>query len=149
MRTQATALALLVLLLPPVVLAGEAPPNVKVFNRTCPAKRLLPQLETAQAACQRGNPVECDRFVDTFQKLLPEYDCQRPFDATPTANYIVPAIWLAGPALEEHIRFLSTLQTQQARRLFGSPEFRAVLDGYLASEFQPLSLDVEQELRRK
>lgn len=120
--------------------AREAPPDMRTFNRECPAVRLLPKLEQAYRGCRKHQPDACERFVSVFRELLPEYDCQRPFDATPSANYIVPAIWLAGdPALEKYVELTSKLKTKSGRKLFASPEFRAILDGHLAEVYRPLS----------
>lgn len=74
-------------------------------------------------------------FVSLLRKVLPEYDCQRPFDR----GYIVPALWLADAAAEDYVRLLSRLDFPEARHLFASKEFREALDGALAEEFGPLS----------
>lgn len=148
------------------LLASEAPRDMRQFNVTCPAPKLLPVLDAAYHECNNGfADGSCERFVETFRQLLPEYDCQRPFDATPTQNYIVPAIWLAGDgALMDYVRLLSRMSslkdklftdklfqkaTDEARKLFGSKEFRNILDGHLAEEYGPLSKKVENELKRK
>ena len=123
------------------VMAAEAPPGMTTFNRTCPAPKLLPELESAYGACVKQDAGACDRFVNVFRQLLPEYDCQRRFDATPKVNYIVPAIWLAGePALHRYFKLLSTLKAPKARELFASAEFRAVLDGEFAEMYREKSL---------
>lgn len=146
--------------------AIEAPQDMRQFNVTCPAARLLPVLDAAYHECNKGfENGSCERFVNTFRQLLPEYDCQRSFDSTPTKNYIVPAIWLAGDgALEDYIQLLSRMAslkdklftdkwfpkaTTEARTLFGSKEFQSILDGALAETYGPLSRKVEKELRRK
>jgi hypothetical protein len=148
------------------LLASEAPRDMRQFNVTCPARKLLPILDTAYHDCNNGFVNgSCEEFVKTFRQLLPEYDCQRPFDATPTQNYIVPAIWLAGDgALEDYVRLLSRMSsskdklftdklfqkaTDEAKKLFGSKEFRNILDGHLAETYRPLSIKVESELKRK
>jgi hypothetical protein len=103
--------------------------------------------------------------VVTFWKLLPDYDCQRPFDATPTQNFTVPAIWLAGDGpLDDYVRLLARLAKSSSRsaskvyspgaidaaqRLFGSKEFRHILDGELAEEYLQQSIAVERRLEQK
>ena len=154
---------ILILVASAPLLAKEAPRNMRQFNVTCPAPKLLPVLDAAYHECNNGYEGSCERFVETFRQLLPEYDCQRSFDATPTQNYIVPAIWLAGDAaLEDYIRLLSRMSsskdnlftkgdfqraTDEAKKLFGSKEFRNILDGCLAEEFLSLSKKVESELK--
>jgi hypothetical protein len=99
----------------------------------------------------------CDRFVETFRHLTQRYDCQRSFDTLP-----VPAIWLAGDAeLEDYVQLLSQLAAKQdkvhsdkwfrkarssARSLFGSNEFRGILDGALAEDYLELSEQVGREM---
>jgi hypothetical protein len=133
------------------------------FNVTCPASALLPSLDTAYHECNHGwTNRGCERFVQNFQKLLPRYDCQRPFDATPTQNYTVPAVWLAGDAaVEDYVDLLWRLASSKdkrfegkpfskatfdARKLFASQEFRDVLDGAVAEEYLPRSRKIEREL---
>lgn len=89
----------------------------------------------------------------------------RPFDATPTENFIVRAIWLAreGP-LDDYVRLLAHLAKSSARsasrryspgaiddaqRLFGGKEFRHILDGELAEEYLQQSIAVERGLEQK
>jgi hypothetical protein len=93
------ALLILALGLASHVQCTEAPTSMKQFNVICPALVLLPVLDCAYHECNNGFDGSCEKFVATLRKLLPEYDCQRPFDATPTQNFIVPAIWLAGDGL--------------------------------------------------
>jgi len=131
------------------VLAKEAPPGMSQFNRTCPAKSLLPKLAEAHKSCFSNESAACSEFVRIFRELLPEYDCQRRFDATPKVNYIVPAIWLAGDdRLDQYIALLSKLRTPEAQRLFASPEFRAILDGHFAEDYLELSVEAEKKLRK-
>ena len=118
------------------------------FNQACPAQRLLPKLENEYQSCVRKQSPACERFVAVYRELLPEYDCQRPYDATPTVNYVVPAIWLAKDN-EKYVELLSKIQLESARTLFASPEFRRTLDGYVAEMYRDKSEMREQELRRK
>ncbi|SRR5258705_9091810 len=128
--------------------AGEAPKGMRHFNVMCPAKKLLPELKAAYRGCRAGAESDCTRFVRVLRDLLPVYDCQRPFDATPTTNYIVPAIWLAGDEeAERYFQLLSELPSRDAAQLFGSNQFRAALDGYLAEQFLSRSEEVERKLR--
>ena len=148
------------------LVAAEAPSDQREFNVACPAQKLLPVLDGTYHQCNKGFVNgSCEKFVDTFKQLLPEYDCQRSFDATPTKNYIVPAVWLAGDgALEDYTQLLSRMAllkdrmfkqksfrnaTTKARKLFGSKEFRKILDGSLAEEYSPLSTRVENQLKGK
>ena len=123
----------------------------------CPFNKLFMRFDLAYHSCMNGSSLKtgsCSTFVDLFGDLVPKYDCQRSFDTAP-----VPAIWLAeGGALEHYVRLLSRLALRnekmfqykwfddaslQARTLFGSNDFRSVLDGHLAEEF----LDLSYELR--
>jgi hypothetical protein len=128
--------------------ASEAPSTMTKFNQVCPAKRLLPQLETQYQSCKRNQPVACEQFVATFRELLPEYDCQRPFDATPTVNYIVPAIWLSRDH-DKYVALLSKLKVRSAQELFASPELRRTLDGHIAEMYLDQSEELEKKLRGK
>jgi hypothetical protein len=138
------ATLLILVLSAPLALAGghKAPPGTK-FNIVCPAKVLLPKLDLAYHQCNNGNEKSCKTFVALFRQALPEYDCQRDFDK----DYLVPALWLADAADEDYIRLLSKLELPEARLLFASPEFREVLDGALAEEYEPLSLRAEKQLK--
>jgi hypothetical protein len=132
------------------VVAREAPMGMSDFNRTCPAPKVLPMLETSYQGCVARELHACDTFVTLFRQLLPEYDCQRAFDATPKAKYVVPAIWLAGePALDRYLRLLSQLSNPSARELFASPEFRAILDGEFAETYLDKSRALEKQLKPK
>lgn len=166
MRNLTFLSVILILAVPMVLFATEAPQDMRQFNVTCPATTLLPVLDNAYHECSNGFANgSCERFVETFRQLLPEYDCQRSFDATPSRNYIVPAIWLAGSAaLEDYIRLLYRMPsskdkiftqkyfqnaTTEAKKLFGSKDFQNILDGHLAEEYGPLSKKVENELKQK
>jgi hypothetical protein len=99
------------------------------------------------------NSGSCSTFVELFRELVPKYDCKRSFDRDP-----VPAIWLAeGGALEHYVHLLFRLAvrvekmfqarwfdeaTLQAKTLFGSNDFRSVLDGHLAEEYLAPSNDL-------
>lgn len=149
-----------------VSFGAEAPAEMSQFNVACPASSVLPVLDHAYHECSNGFlNGSCEKFIESFRQLLPEYDCQRSFDATSTKNYIVPAVWLAGDgALEDYIRLLSRLASSKdktltpkhfrkaiasARKLFGSKEFQRVLDGAIAKEYLPLSRSVERQLTRE
>jgi len=130
------------------VAASEAPRGMTKFNQTCPAPKLLPELEKSYQACMRRDAAACDRFVAVVRELLPEYDCQRKFDASPTANYIVPAIWLAGDqALDRYFALLARLGTPGAREVFASAEFRAALDGMFAELYLERSEQAAKQRR--
>jgi hypothetical protein len=129
--------------------ASEAPPDIQDFNVECPAKDLCPKINESYQACLKQNESDCGEFVDVFKKLLPEYDCQRPWDATESIKYIVPAVWLCGDDnLPKYVAQLSSLKIRKARVLFASPEFRNMLDGILAEEYTDQSLAVEKEMKK-
>ena len=158
-------IVLLSLIFAASALASEAPREMTQFNVTCPAQKLLPVLDAAYHECNKGfENGSCERFVETFKQLSPEYDCQRSFDATSEKNYIVPAVWLAGDgALEDYIALLARMTSRKdkvfsdkwfrkasadAKQLFGSKAFQSVLDGHMAEEYGPLSKRLEKELRK-
>ncbi len=159
-------LAFIALVIPTGIFGAEAPPGISQFNVTCPTSRVLPILDRAYHECSNGFVNgSCERFVDSFWQLLPEYDCQRPFDATPDKNYVVPAIWLAGDgAMEDYVRLLWRLASSKdrvlslshyrsailaAKELFGSKAFQRTLDGALAEEYLVRSRSVERDLSKK
>lgn len=131
--------------------AEKAPAEMSQFNITCPAKRLAPEIDRAFHQCNVGYADgSCERFISLFRQLLPVYDCQRSFDATPNENYIVPAIWLVGSAEhEDYVRLISRMRQPFAQELFSSKEFRATLDGALAENYAPTSERLERKLTRK
>ena len=114
-------------------------------NQGCPFVNLAPTLDATYHECSHGfQNGSCEKFVDVFSKLLPRFDCQRSFDRDP-----VPAVWLVGSAaLEDYVHLLSKLKTRAARKLFGSAQFRDVLDGALAEDYGPLSRKTERQLRK-
>jgi hypothetical protein len=129
--------------------AREAHPSMTRFNVQCPYQRLKSTLEKSFSSCTRGDPAACDRFLDTFKNLTVTSDCQRPFDATPTKKYIVPALWLAGDEkLERYVTLVASLKTPRARTLFASKEYRRVLDGYIVEMYREESLKAEKQLSK-
>jgi hypothetical protein len=57
-------------------------------------------------------------------------------------------VWLVNDAaFEDYVHLLSKTKTTAARKLFGSAEFRSILDGALAEDYGSLSRKVERELR--
>jgi hypothetical protein len=170
MRGTLTRIVSLVLLLSAsAVAAKEAPASMHEFNVKCPTKALAPVLDRAYHECNNGYDIadgSCQKFVDVYRQLLPEYDCQRPFDAGPKP-YIVPAIWLVGDAaMEDYVRLLWRMASQKdkmfrdkfsngsfskavsdARVLFASVEFRNTLDGALAEEYVGRTKQIERELK--
>lgn len=125
--------------------AKEAPKEMKEFNKTCPAPSLCKQIQKDVEACKSKK--RCEAFLSSYQKLLPEYDCQRKFDHTSTKDYIVPAIWLCENH-EELLGFLSKMKSVNARKIFGSPALRNSLDGALVEEYFSRSLKVEKNLKK-
>lgn len=113
-------------------------------SMTCPVPTVLPILERSYDTCRRSGR-GCGLFLEAFVELIPRYDCQRSFDTSP-----VPAIWLAGDRqLERYVSLVAHLRTRSARRLFGSAEFRSVLDGDLAEQFSDQSRAAERRLRQR
>jgi len=154
--------AVIALMATVAVQAAEAPRTVEEFNVKCPAATLLPQLDAAYHECNKGSvDGSCEKFVETFCQLSPEYDCQRSFDSTPDKKYVVPAIWLAGEgALEDYIGLLARMASGKdkmfndkwfakssaaAKALFTSANFARVLDGHMAEEYGPLVEKLKKE----
>lgn len=149
-------------------IGAEAPEGMKRFNVHCPAKAIAPALDHAYHECNNGmlrrGYDACGEFMNSFKKLLPDYDCQRPFDATSSKNYIVPAIWMVGDGeLEDYLKLLARMAlgkdrmfsqpeymetVKTARELFISQEFRAVLDGESGEIYGPLSDQVEAKMKK-
>lgn len=141
----------------PPCFAGEEESASRRYNIVCPASRLCPDLEKYYQACRSENePNICNSFVATFRKLAGKYDCQRSLDHTPTADYIVPAVWVCREVLnigktrsifEEYIVVLQKLSSSEARCFFASPEFRGILDGEYAELFYEKSLSAAKTIR--
>src|SRR6266513_3996354 len=133
----------------PLVVASEARRSMTRFNVQCPYQRSKTILEESFSSCTGGDHAACDRFLDTFKALTVTSDCQRPFDATLTKKYIVPALWLAGDEkLERYVTLVANLKTPKARALLASREYRCVLDGYIAEMYREESLKAEKELSK-
>ncbi|MGZ3691043.1 MAG: hypothetical protein ACXVAX_06055 [Pseudobdellovibrio sp.] len=153
---------------PSIVFAIEAPKDMKQFNVNCPTKQIKEDFDNAYHECNRGfikKDGGCEKFIELFWKLLPEYDCQRNFDKSGTTNYIVPALWLTGDAaMEDYIRLLWIISSGKEKKysnplfknvvaksqeLFSSKEFRKVLDGALAEKYLAKSEQLEKKLKKK
>jgi hypothetical protein len=132
-------------------IAKEAPKGMTEFNVTCPAGELCPLLELSFDSCKSSKKEQvCSIFVEIFKNLVDDYDCQRPFDNTPTKNYIVPAVWLCGSSeLWDYVELLSNLEYPDAQDFFASSEFRSILDGALGQRFREQSRKTEKMLKRK
>jgi len=101
-------------------------------NTTCPTPDACPELERLRIACESGAADSCTLFVKRVRGLLPSYSCDH------------PAIWgCAGASLA--YRTLYALKSLEARRLFGSPEFRSVLSGE-DTDHWPRSIRVQRQL---
>jgi hypothetical protein len=158
MKRQFTSFLMAVFMTASIANAEVAPPTMKDFNKTCPSKVLCLKIEKSYQSCNKDSTSSvCAEFVKEFRQLLPIYDCQRPFDHTEGVDYIVPAVWLcdgqrgdtkAPYEFEDYVRLLSKLKSKKARELFGSQEFRDVLDGAVAEEFGDFSHKVGKELMR-
>jgi hypothetical protein len=150
---------LLLLLLPSTIAADVAPKGMKEFNKRCPAPKLCPDLEKYYQQCKKQPDTEiCKKFIETMKKLSPVYDCQRDFDRTDKASYIVPAIWICNEEkrredgnsyLESYYDLLSKLRSSEAKEFFSSPLFRSTLDGALAEEYYHQSEELEKKLKKK
>ncbi len=130
-------------------LAAEAPENMKQFNTNCPAKELCPEFDRCYERCKDSHDADtCLGYVRLFEKLTPTYDCQRPFDHTPTKDYIVPAFWLCNEQKSwDYSDLLSKLTFPGAQEFFSSPQFRSILDGETAEGFYDLSIQKEKTLK--
>lgn len=129
--------------------AKVAPSTMKEFNKVCPAPKLCDEANGLLRECRRLKDESCSKFLAKFRELLPDYDCQRPFDKTETKSYIVPALWLCD-SRELFISALSEMPSDEAKMLFSSKEFRGALDGagHLAEEYLPKSIEVERALKK-
>lgn len=139
----------LITLWPFNILSDEAPMDMKEFNVDCPAEKLCPELENQYQVCKvKPNSDACLKYIEIFKKLVPIYDCQRPYDHTLEKDYIVPAFWLCAPQKQwDYIELLSELEINEAKEFFASPEFRSILDGELAEGFFEKSVKKESELK--
>jgi len=146
------------LLLPSIIAADVAPKGMTEFNKRCPAPKLCPELEKYYQQCKKQLDTEtCKKFVETMKRLSPVYDCQRGFDRTDKANYIVPAIWICGENrredgtsyMEAYYDLLSKLDSKEAKEFISSPLFRSTLDGALAEEYYDQSKELEKKLHKK
>jgi hypothetical protein len=126
--------------------ATEAGKSITQFNVKCPAQKLGPLIDNYYHECHNGmiknEYNSCERYVEIFKELMPEYDCARPIDMSGDKKYVVPAIWLlgAGQFSDYHAlihdlvfkKMYSRGEYAKARKaataLFFSEEFRRVLD---------------------
>jgi hypothetical protein len=141
-----------------LVLLQGATAFAETLNVSCPFNSTFREFDLAYHSCSNGHVKKngsCSTFVQLFHKLIPKYDCARSFDTGP-----VPAVWLAeGGAVEDYVRLMYRLAIRdepynrnwfdepaaEAKKLFGSAEFRTVLDGALAEDFLGLSEKVGAE----
>lgn len=107
--------------------------------KTCPSQKLCDVLGETLDTCEQDKR-QCTDFVATFEKLLPKYDCKK----DPKAKGTISAILLCGE-YEDALRFLSKMKADDAKKIFGSPQLRAILDGDLKEEFSELSIKVGKE----
>lgn len=148
---KAYAIALfLVISLTLTAFAAEAPKNMKEFNINCPAKDICHQFDKYYQLCKQNRDSDtCLRYIQLFKKLAPAYDCQRPFDHTPTKDYIVPAFWLCNEEKSwDYIDLLSKLTLSDAQKFFSSSQFRSILDGETAEGFYDLSIQRAEILKQ-
>lgn len=95
----------------------------------CPTMNLLSKIQEADKLCQDlKDDNACSNFVDAFDKLIPSYNCKRPFDDAP-----VPALWLAGDrAVEQYVNNISRLDSARAKEITSSSRFAKLLDGSMS-----------------
>jgi hypothetical protein len=126
--------------------ATEAGKSVTQFNAKCPVPKLGPLIDKYYHECHSGmiknEYNSCERYIEVFKELMPEYDCARAIDMSGVKTYIVPAIWLLGDgqfsdyhALIHDLVFKKMCSgreyakaRKEARALFFSEEFKIVLD---------------------
>ncbi len=106
--------------------------------KTCPAPKLCDVLGETLDSCEQDKR-QCSEFVASFEKLLPKYDCKNPKGKGTSS-----AILLCGE-YEDALRFLSKMKSDDAKKVFGSPQLRSILDGDLKEEFSELSIKVGKE----
>jgi len=132
-----------VILLSSFASADRVSSTQAAFNKTCPTPKMCDDFIESYDVCEQEKK-RCNEFLDNFKKLLPKYDCQRPQDNTPKEKFIVPAMWLCKD-YEDAVRFLAQMKMEEAKRLFGSPTFRTILDGELGKEFLAQSIKVGKQ----
>lgn len=80
--------------------ATEAGKSVTQFNTKCPVQKLGALIDNYYHECHNGMIRQeynsCERYVEEFKQLMPEYDCARPIDMSGAKKHTVPAIWLLG-----------------------------------------------------
>jgi hypothetical protein len=126
--------------------ATEVSDSITQFNAKCPAQKLGPIIDNYYHECHSGmiknEYNSCEKFIEVFKELMPEYDCARPIDLSGDKKYIVPAIWLLGDGKFSDYHTLihdlvfkkmySGLAYTKARKdataLFYSKTFKKVLD---------------------
>jgi len=131
--------------------------ETKTFNIYCPFKKLLPVVDSAYHSCSHGAmDKSCQLFVETFEELIPKYDCKRSFD-----TQTVPAIWLADRGyMTDFIDLLFKLAKGKdkvlsekhfpianyvAKQLLLDDKFKAILDGHYAETYFPMIENLENE----
>lgn len=127
------------------VFGKEASSEMKTFNKSCPASKLCKLLDLTMHKCSRYDEKACAVFVDTYKKLVPEYDCQRTTDKQADKKWVVPALWLC----EDRRLFtiwISAEPTKSIIELFASDDFRKTLDGSLAQDFEEKSKSTQKKL---
>lgn len=115
------------------------------YNVKCPAPKICETISNNLELCERGVKKECSDFIKNYKLALPKYDCQ-PKDAKPTDTYVMSAI----ATCDNHeylLNSLSKMNSLQAKKLYGSSELRAILDGDLAEQHLKKSKSVEKSLK--
>jgi hypothetical protein len=150
MRRLAMALSLL------IAMPSSADPATrrgKVVEERCPAPALCTALASGFERCA-ADPTEagCGAFLRAMTKSFGSYDCQRTFEGLGDKPVPAAALWLCqGPtgspeaqAVDHYVALLASLEFKAARRVFGSPQFRQVLDGAAADDYIEQSLAAER-----
>lgn len=143
----------------------NGPQKTHRSNLTCPAKKLLPQLDREYHECHGlyGGEESCLKFIEAYKKLLPKYDCAYIDDYGSAVS--VPAIFMtrSAGAFSDYTDLLMLLSLSkeynfseermpkavyEARMVFGSKQFRSILDGDFAETYFDPSLKIARRLRK-
>ncbi len=102
-------------------------PDVRTPFEPCPPVEVCQDLERHRVDCKSGKPGACDRFVDTFERVLSPCDCSAS-DGRP--NCTMPRLYVCGDITvgETHvfdaalatIAELARSKSSRAQRVFAS-----------------------------
>jgi hypothetical protein len=110
------------------------------YEGECQAKALCPVFLRTMNQCKtRPDATACHGFIEYLHNLTSRNQCRREFDTGP-----VPAIWLCDGITNENdilgdaMHLLKSLKFKKAIDFYESSEFRGVLDGEYAEEYDGL-----------